>query len=141
MEAWRKVWREGVAPLLAGAALEVLRRALVEDDPRLLQGVTTTPPPLPVVEDWPCEAACLLAYPGAVELGGFAPAVGAARVGDVEESFARLCFEVDQHLGEPAACRFLLNFFDETPREEMRRQMLAEVNLSLAEREREEMWS
>ena len=49
MENWRKVWREGVAPLLSAAGLEALRRALVTDDGRLLQGATTTPPPLPCV--------------------------------------------------------------------------------------------
>ena len=47
MESWRKVWREGLAPLLSDNSLRALRRALVEDDPRLIQGATTTPPPLP----------------------------------------------------------------------------------------------
>jgi hypothetical protein len=53
-------------------------------------------------------------------------------VAEVEEFFARACFETDQRLGEPAACRWFLNWYDETPREEMRRQLLAEVNRSLA---------
>jgi hypothetical protein len=54
-------------------------------------------------------------------------------VSEVEEFFARACFETDQRLGEPAACRWFLNWYDETPREEMRRQLLAEVNRSLAQ--------
>lgn len=64
MEAWRKVWREGVAPLLSDTHLEALEKALVSDDPRLLQGATTTPPPLMCVQDWPVEAACALGYCG-----------------------------------------------------------------------------
>jgi hypothetical protein len=58
----------------------------------------------------------------------------AQTVAEVEEDFARLCFEADQVLGEPAACRYFLNWYDETPRDEMRRELLAEVELVLAER-------
>jgi hypothetical protein len=52
----------------------------------------------------------------------------------VEEYFARLCFEADQRLGEPAVCRWFLNWFDDTPRDVMRRELLAEVERALAER-------
>jgi len=51
MESWRKVWREGVAPLLSTRSLETLRHGLVTDDPQLQQGATTTPPPLQCVQD------------------------------------------------------------------------------------------
>jgi len=110
--------------------LQALATALMTDDPRLIQGATTTPPPLTCVQDWPVEAGCLIAYPGVVECGGW----GDATVCEVEEFFARICFEVDQLLGEPAACRWLLNWFDDTPRDEMRRLLLVEVNLALASR-------
>jgi hypothetical protein len=128
MESWRKVWRDGVAPVLSSQALEALRRALVEDDAKLLQGSTTTPPPLQCVQDWPVEAACALGYCGW-------RGEGLETVAEVEEFFARMCFEIDQRLGEPAGCRWFLNWFDETPREEMRRLLLAEVNRSLAQRQ------
>jgi hypothetical protein len=127
MESWRKVWREGLAPLLSNAGLEALGRALVQDDPRLQQGATTTPPPLQCVQDWPVEAACAVGYCGW-------QGDGLETVGEVEEFFARMCFEIDQRLGEPAGCRWFLNWFDETPREEMRRQLLAEVHHALARR-------
>jgi hypothetical protein len=127
MDSWRKVWREGLAPLLSTASLEALRRALVTDDSRLLQGATTTPPPLQCVQDWPVEAACALGYCGW-------QGEGLETVGEVEEFFARMCFEIDQRMGEPAACRWLLNWFDETPREEMRQLLVGEVNRSLADR-------
>jgi hypothetical protein len=127
MESWRKVWREGLAPLLSVAGLEALRAALVQDDQRLQQGATTTPPPLQCVQDWPVEGACAVGFCGW-------QGEGLETVGEVEEFFARMCFEIDQRLGEPAGCRWFLNWFDETPRDEMRRQLLAEVNRSLAQR-------
>jgi hypothetical protein len=127
MESWRKVWQEGVAPLLSTPGLEALARALANDDARLLQGATTTPPPLQCVQDWPVEAACTIGYCGW-------QGDGLETVAEVEEYFARVCFEVDQALGEPAACRWFLNWFDETPREEVLRELLAEVNRELARR-------
>jgi hypothetical protein len=128
MESWRKVWRDGLAQHLSTPGLEALRRALVSDDGRLLQGATTTPPPLQCVQDWPVEAACVLGYCGW-------RGDGLETVAGVEEYFARICFETDQVLGEPAACRWFLNWFDETPREEMRAQLLVEVKRSLGERQ------
>src|SRR5437763_1066796 len=127
MESWRKVWRDGLAPHLSTPGLEALRRALIGDDLRLLQGATTTPPPLQSVQDWPVEAACVLGYCGW-------QGDGLETVAEVEEFFARTCFEADQALGEPAACRWFLNWFDETPREEVLRELLAEVNRELARR-------
>ncbi len=127
MESWRKVWRDGLAPLISTEGLEALRSALSNDDARLLQGATTTPPPLQCVQDWPVEAACALGYCGW-------QGEGLESVAEVEEYFARLCFEVDQRLGEPAACRWFLNWFDETPRDEMRGLLLGEVNRTLAQR-------
>lgn len=127
MESWRKVWRDGVAPLLSNSALESLQRALTNDDARLMQGVTTTPPPLQCVQDWPVEAACALGFCGW-------QGEGLETVAEVEEFFARTCFEVDERLGEPAACRWFLNWFDETPRDEMREKLSAEVVRALAQR-------
>src|SRR5437016_13005072 len=127
MESWRKVWREGVVPLLSTAGLNALARALQNDDPRLLQGATTSPPPLQCVQDWPVEAACGLSYCGW-------QGDGLESVAEVEDYFAQMCFEADQVLGEPAACRWFLNWFDETPRDEMRALLLPEVQRTLARR-------
>src|ERR1700739_806177 len=127
MESWRKGCGKGVAPLLATESLEALGQALVTDDGRLLQGATTTPPPLQCVQDWPVEAACALGYCGW-------QGDGLETVAEVEEFFARMCFEIDQQMGEPAACRWFLNWFDDTPRQEMRRELLVEVQRTLAER-------
>ena len=127
MESWRKVWREGLAPHLSTVGLQALEQALREDDPRLIQGATTSPPPLQCVEDWPVESCCVLGY--CAWQGD-----GLQTVGEIEETFAQLCFEADQVLGEPAACRWFLNWYDEVSREEMCRELLAEVKLVLAER-------
>ena len=59
---------------------------------------------------------------------------GLETVGEVEEYFARQCSDADRRLGEPAACRHFLNWFDDASREEMRQQLLAEVERALAER-------
>ncbi len=131
MEEWRRVWREGMAHVLALDGLKALREALATDDPRLIQGATTTPPPLLCVQDWPVEAACATAFCGVPDGGGF----GAATVGTVEEEFARACFECDQRLGEPAACRSFLNWFDDTPRDQMIRELLPEVERAIQMRE------
>lgn len=131
MEGWRKVWREGFVPVLSKLGLEALARVLKNDDKRLTQGSTTTPPPLMCVQDWPVEAACALGLCG--WLGD-----GLSTVGEVEEHFARCCFEADQRLGEPAACRWFLNWHDDTPRNEMRELLLAEVELALREKQSEQ---
>jgi hypothetical protein len=107
--------------------LEALRTALIEDDPRLQQGLTTVPPPLPSMQDWLVEAACALGYCGW-------QGDGLTTVGQVEEYFARLCYEADWRLGEPTACRWFLNWFDDTPRERVRQELLPEVERALRER-------
>ena len=120
MEAWRSTFRDGVAPQLSTPGLKALAKALKEDDERLLQGATTSPPPLACVQDWPVEAACPIAF-------AHWQGDGTEFVGPTEEMFAKTCFETDQLLGEPAAVRFFLNWADNTPREEMRSELLAEV--------------
>lgn len=127
METWRLVWRDGFAPAISTAGLVALRDALAGDDRRLTQGSTTTPPPLVCVQDWPCEAACAAAFCGW-------QGEGLETVGQVEEFFATLCYQADQRLGEPAACRWFLNWFDDTPRDAMRRELLAEVEIAIASR-------
>ncbi len=128
MEAWREVWRKGFGPLISTAGLQALQKALEADDPRLMQGATTSPPPLQCVQDWPVEAACATAYCGW-------RGDGLNTVAEVEEYFAKLCYDADTALGEPAACRWFLNAFDEWPRDSMRPLLLAEVKRSLAKQE------
>jgi hypothetical protein len=140
MQPWQRVWRDGIAPLLSREQLHALARALESDDPRLIQGATTIPPPLQCVQDWPCEGACPLGFCAALEHGGFLkradglpikPPHEYATVSEVENGFSILCWKCDERLGEPAAVRFFISWYDETPRDEMRPALLAEVNLAL----------
>ncbi len=127
MESWRVVWRQGFVPVLSTPALLALKKGLIEDDSRLLQGATTSPPPLICVQDWPCDGADALGYAGW-------QGDGLTTVGEVEEHFAQCCFQADERLGEPAACRFWLNHWDDEPRDVVFRELLAEVELALSQR-------
>ncbi len=127
MNTWHTVWREGLAPRLGTSGLHALRLALVSDDDRLLQGETTTPPYLDSLHDEAVAAACAV---------GFCAWQGEGlwTVAQVNAQFERICWGADVALGEPAACRVFLHWFDQTPRAEMRRQLLEEVNRTLDER-------
>lgn len=126
-----RVWRDGFAPLLSTPALTALLAALDADNPRLAQGCTTKPPPLMCVQGWPVEAACALGYCGW-------QGEGLETVGEVEEYFAKRCYEADERLGEPAGSRHFLNWFDDTPRELMRPVLAREVREELDRRARAE---
>lgn len=128
MPSWKYVWRNGFSKVMSKQALEALRDGLQANDPRLIQGATTSPPPLMCVADWPCEGGCLIAFSGW-------QGEGKAKVGEVEEYFAEICFNADLSLGQPAACRWLLNWYDDTDRSEMIRELLPEVELAIAQKE------
>lgn len=125
MEAWRRVWRLGLAPQLSERTLELLARALVRDDPVLLQGATTSPPPLQCVQDWPVEAAEPVAF--ALWQGN-----GLTTVGEVEAAWAQATYLCDLATGDPASYRWFANWWDEMPRQIVRAQLMAEVNRTLA---------
>lgn len=127
MESWKRCFHEGIVPHLSDAGLEALRVGLLRDDQCLIQGGTTTPPPLACVQDWPVEGACAMAYCGW-------QGEGLETVAEVEEYFAKLCCQTDESLDELAGCRWFINWFDETPREEMRAKLLIEVGVALAGR-------
>ena len=129
MEAWREVWRRGVAPQLSTAGLMALRLALETDDERLVQGVTTiTSPLLTCMAKCEPEGACVIGLAG--WLGD-----GMATVSDVEEWFARVWLAVADAFGSCNACRRFLDWADEVPRGEMRQLLLPEVVLALKGRE------
>ncbi len=125
MDSWRKVWRSGLAPLLSVRALEALQQALASDDVHLIQGDTVVPPPSSHWMNYPVEAACAVGFCGW-------QGEGLETVAEVNEYFGLMCFEIDQRMSEPTACLQFLKWVDETPREEMRRELLAEVELALA---------
>lgn len=106
--------------LMGPEGREALLAGLESDDSRLIQGATTMPPPMMCVQDWDVEAADFIAYAGWI-------GHGRGTVGEAEEYFARLCFNVDQAMGEPAGCRWAINWWDETPRGEAFREAAAMI--------------
>lgn len=120
MTAWRNAWRVGYYPLMSNEAVKAILDGLLADDEKIIQSATTSPPPLQCVQDWPCEGADPIGY-------GAWKGDGLETVGEVEEYFARMCFEADKRMGEPAGCRWFLNWWDETPRHEARVKMVWEL--------------
>jgi hypothetical protein len=120
IEPWRRVWRKGFGYLLSERALEVLEQALMRDDTRLIQETTVVATPTDSTQDWPVRNACAIAFCG---WQGEGLRTGA----EIERYFDELCRDVDMLLNEPLACCRFLTWFDETPRERMRTQLLYEV--------------
>jgi hypothetical protein len=127
--AWQRVWRLGIAPNLLTAGLRALQWALVTSDPALVQGVTMEPAPFGQFGDFPVSAACAVAYAGW-------KSERLETVAEVEDFFARVCSHADETLGEPAAIRYFIDWFDATPVDRMRPALLAEVTAELARRSR-----
>lgn len=128
--AWQRAWRQGIAPQLTTEGLQGLQKALQENNPALITGATTFPPPLHCVADWPVQGCCPLCW---LLLDGKNP--HEVSVGQLEERFAQACCRADQLLGEPAAVRYFLNEVDEWTREELRQNLLPEVDLALTQRQ------
>lgn len=125
---WINVWRNGLAPQLSTGALAALRQAMARDDSRLIQHATCSPPPSDVFAGDAVEGACALGFCGW-------QGEGLDTVGAIEDFYIRTCQAADEALGEPAACRYFLNWFDETPRSEMRWHLLHEIDRVLNGRE------
>jgi hypothetical protein len=120
IEPWRMVWRKGFAQLLSSEALEALEQALMRDDQRLIQETTVVATPTDSTQDWPVRNACAIAFCGW-------QGEGLHTAAEIELFFDELCRYVDIILDEPLACCRFLMWFDETPRERMRTQLLYEV--------------
>lgn len=129
LPSWKSCWRIGFAPRMPAPGLLALRDALRDDDPRLTQGLTTEPPSVSCSELWPCEGACAVAF------AGWKGGLGLYSVGDVVEFLGRACDEADRRLGDPKACRWFLEWFDEKPRGEVFPALLEEVERELRRRE------
>ena len=127
MATWLEGWRNGIAPLMTHEGLVALREALRRDDRRLAQGVISLPIAVNDGDRAPVEAACAIGF--CLWHGD-----GLDRVGRLKAQFARICATANDLLGAPCAVVAFLNWFDETPREQMRFQLLDEVERALGER-------
>jgi hypothetical protein len=122
MKPWQHVWRTA-APLISTPALLALRKALEEDDGRLIQTYTTEPTPILGNYRRACTGACLLGFVGLAE--------GLRTVQEVEGFFASFCGRIAEKMGEPGGAHYLLNAWDELPRAEAFCLLLAEVALEI----------
>ena len=124
LEPWRKCWRIGFVPQMSERQLTALRVALEMDSPELVQGHTA----IPICDGTAaCEGACAVGY--ACWRGD-----GLVSTFQVYQRFAEVCFEADRLIADPAGCRWFLQWFDDTPREEVRRDLLGEIDAELARR-------
>ena len=127
IEAWRKAFREGVAPNLSEHHLEVLRDGLVSDDPDIIQGSTTFPLPAFCTKDTPVQKACALAYCGW-------KGDGHSTVELAEDFFVRIVFSAHRSLGGETLVGHFLNAFDKWPRPVMLENLLGEVERAISQR-------
>lgn len=127
MEKWRQVWRDGIAPNLPTDGLRALLKALVEDDQALVQGIACSPPALDDFQRTLVIAACAISYAGWRS--------GIRTVGGVKKFISGICDVVDKKFEEPAASRYFTNWFDSSPREIMRRELIPEVRLEISKRD------
>src|SRR5260370_27576661 len=117
MNRWQIVWRRGLAPQFTTSGLRSFRQALNDDDSRLLRGATTSPPPLQCVGDWPVEAAGCIGYCGW-------KGEGLNSVAEGERFYLTASDAADCRLGERGSIRAFVDWFDDTPRDELRRLLL-----------------
>lgn len=136
IEAWRKVWRDGILPAVMervgrfrrDVGLLALANALRTDDSRLLQGATTSPPPLAAVADWMCEGCDPVVLMHTAANGG---KIEATMVGLAEKVFAITMARADELLGGDRLSAAFSNWWDDTPRHVARGALLAEIGFNL----------
>jgi hypothetical protein len=126
VEAWRRAWRDGFAPLLATPGLRALLSALIANDPRLLQGQSVGPLPRQFgPEDGcdPCyaEAGCPVCYALLHGRGGdLTPE-------EVEDRFCEAVAKCGLALNEPAGPSYFLQWWDQGERGAVRADLALEV--------------
>jgi len=112
---------------------EALQAGLIRNDPALIQGRTVQPDPLQKNRLEEPTACCPIAY----AIWQSKENIPGITAGEVEECFTKLCATCDNITGEPRAVRHFLNWADDTDRETMRTQLLAEVTIALLARSTE----
>ena len=129
MESWLTVFRKGIAHLLSTKGLTALLEGLRTNSKNLIQGATCNPPPLACVSSWQVEAGDAIVY--AYWQGDRG---GDCTVAEGEEAFAKVCYDCDTTIGEPAVVRKFLNWWDDSPRPLVLAGMIEEVSNELARR-------
>jgi hypothetical protein len=132
---WQECFRAW-APHAPLPGLVALAEALRSDDPALVQEHTAVPRPswaaedaasIPPPGDIPCKGACAIGY-----VGWRGEALGS--ILDVEDWFNEACKLIDSTTRESCACRHLIRFWDDTERNQARRQLLPVVEEAIRAR-------
>jgi hypothetical protein len=121
MEAWRRAWRDGFSPLLSAAAKECLLIGLDADDPCIVQGKTCEPP------EHFANSRERIAMADALSFAGWQAGEHDGTVGGCQAYFDRLSVEAAERLGKVSDAVAFLNWYDSTPRAEMRRELADEL--------------
>lgn len=124
--SWQWAW-QALAAQQTDAELTSLAEALERNDSRLLQGATCEPAPMEWYFGDEVERACGVCW-------GLWQVRKCYRVGELDNAFRATLFAADQLLAEPAATRFFVNWFDETPRSIVFPALALEVRAELARR-------
>lgn len=127
MEAWKKCLREGFFPDMPTEGLVAALDALDRRDPALIQCLTAASNDITPEGEGRVCGACFVAY---VYWRG----EGLETNRQVQEAFARACLGADERLGEKAGCRYFLNKYDESVRNDFFPVLAVEVSLELYRR-------
>lgn len=119
--AWQRAFRDGIAPNLSDNELACLAEGIRNKDERIVNGCGIVPEPSPM------NSAKTPTHADPVNYAIWVGNKDVQTVGDLEERSARVMFEADQILGQPAAVRYLLNWIDDNPLETTMPQLLALV--------------
>ena len=111
---WQEAFLRGVAPQFSARSLTAMLAALERDDRALIQNATVRPSPLSgLSQDVPCNHTCAIGYLAQTEYN-------LATNSQVLDAFGLALYQADVYLGEVSAVRFFLNWYDDTPRDQMR---------------------
>lgn len=127
MERWRLAWRDGIAPALLNPELEALRDALATNDDALIQGLTCA-----------CDSWGRVYKACAIGLAAWRGR-GLQSEREIESAFSKTAQATKVrlvHAPHEGTWNDFLTWFDMGDTKEVFPQLLAEVELSLAERAR-----
>jgi hypothetical protein len=139
-ERWRIAWRDCIAPLMSERALKVLAEALETDDQRLVQSGTVVPDGHPMLAEREPTGACAIGLMGWL---GYELRTAEKVIDFFERTSERAIHNailLAQDRGEDnkqqrtgaAMMGDFLEWFDSSPRDQMRFDLLQEVWRSLA---------
>ena len=123
MESWKKSFAH-IADVCGVPALQVLRTAVSENYCSLIQGTTVAYEPATNPGDRTVCGACAVGYM-------YWKADDMDFADDVEEAVAATFSEVAKKAGWDRAPDLFTNWYDETPRDEMRRELLPVIDANI----------